>query len=246
VPTKDSDGGPFRCGTFQFLPPTADWLFLSPFNLRFVHSRRDNHCRSIVRAQWRNTTSSFSPATLARLLAPLPHPCIMMLLFHFTDSLRSQRRHGLLGLARGWPHLTLIARSRRRGMIASARCRGPCPPRLLPSPLPPHASPVDSARPRGRGGGRDRRTARSRHPGPPCGSPRIVSLWTGQAGAGGRPGQPTLSTPSDQGLCLRRAQSLPPCADPVPPHVGTSVDGVGQLPTWHAEAAVFWRHAGRK
>ena len=32
----------------------------------------------------------------------------------------------------------------------------------------------------------------------------------------------------------------------MPPHVGTTDDGVGPLPTWHAEAAVFRCHAGRE
>ena len=83
--------------------------------------------------------------------------------------------YGLLGPARGRPHPPPPARSRRRGVIASARA-GARSPRLRFSPLPPRASPVDSASPGSPGdvlGARRGHVAWGPHrvgPGPPCGS----------------------------------------------------------------------------
>ena len=117
----------------------------SLYQLHLVHTRKGSSplrghshpccCRSVI----------FSPALLILRFAPLPHPSVC-----FADPCRYQLQLGLLGPARGRPHPPPPARSRRRGVIASARA-GARSPLLRFSPLPPRASPVDSASPGARG-----------------------------------------------------------------------------------------------
>ena len=117
----------------------------SLYQLHLVHARKVPHHCVAIRIR----------AAAAQLFSALPcsffalHPCPTLLLA-FTDPCRHQLQLGLLGPARGRPHPPPPARSRRRGVIASARA-GARSPRLRFSPLPPRASPVDSASPGARG-----------------------------------------------------------------------------------------------
>ena len=183
-----------------------------------------------------------SAPPFAPLFPPLPHPAVPPALTS-AGSVSSC----WTSLAGPWPAPPAAARS----VTASGRDRlgsrrGPlAPAALFSAPAARESRGLCFTRSPG-----DVPCARRSHfaRGPPCGS-SFAHCWprhgTNRMRAAVRGRLNSLRRRSKGCVCAGR-KDQPSCADPVPPHVGTSDDGVGPLPTWHAEAAVFRRHAGRE